>query len=512
MSDSYFRRWALAVWLPLAVSALVIGVLRFGAVLRDGPNNTTTAFEDISLWNINLIRYGEPAYIDCFQYPYRTSLFNWVFYKLYGGVAILVGPSDHNLATVLRLLTQAIVLLGFGASVYFFRSNVPKSATPAAAWTLVLCFAVLTWFGPIICWWALTVRPDLPAVVCEYLALVVIATAVPSRTSVRIVLAAMLFFMAWSLKQNQIGILLGAIVALLVQKDWRQAAWLTGIMVVLVGIVALTASPHYWTNVVEAPALAPWSFDNAFFKLSGFLSLGGVYLLWLFVLLYQLHPEDRQRLFGQRPLVIAACTLAVCLVVNLLGSGRKGAARNYYFESWVVGMMLTGLVCFFAAGLREPLRRSSVLLLPVASIAVLGFAALYTGRVFLPLEKPYTKTGEELEFSVCLPKEPYSDSLLEQVRTAARPIFCDDPLLVVQALGGPAAEVPVIEYTIYVDAVQAGRIRDRDMAARIRDREFTSLWLDADNSIWEALARDAGYLPQEPQGLLRRWLRPQREN
>src|SRR5262249_19811003 len=162
--------------------------------------------------------------------------------------------------------------------------------------------------------------------------------------------------------------------------------WLAGVFVALVAVVALTASANCWLNVVSAPALAPWSLQHALSNGADFLMFGGFFLLWPAAVLAQWPLEERPQFFRQRSVIIAACTLAVCLPLNFLGSGRMGAARNYYFESWVVGMLLTALICFHSVHLREP-SRHSFLLCPAVSLAVLAFGGLYTARVFFPLEK-----------------------------------------------------------------------------------------------------------------------------
>src|SRR5205807_8969198 len=124
MDNTFLRRWLAAFWTVLAVLAGVVFAFRLTSVLQEQGNYyVTTGFEDISIFNISRIRYGDPVYVDCFDYPYRASLFNWFFYWLYGTVAVVVNPSEVALPVVLRLVTLTWAIIGFLALFRFLASR-----------------------------------------------------------------------------------------------------------------------------------------------------------------------------------------------------------------------------------------------------------------------------------------------------------------------------------------------------------------------------------------------------
>jgi len=505
MTPAAFRRWTVGLWLPLALSAAVIALLRLGAVLDNGPANNTTSCEDISIWNIHALTRGEPAYVDCFSYPYRTSLFNWLFYRTYGAAAWLAGPAPAQLPTLLRLVTFAFVLLGLAASAWFLAQF--AGGLGSAGGLLVGSIAVLTWFGPVICWWPWTVRPDLPAIVLEFLAFILVARG---QAAGRLLAAGLLFFLAWSFKQNEAAILAGTVLALLLQREWRAALLLGTVFALLAASVLLSADEAYWSNAVRGPTVAGWSLVAIWQKAAGWLFLGGSYLLAPAILLaYVLPPAERRAFLQQRAVRLTAVVFATALVLNLLGSGRSWSARNYYYESWAIGMTFTGLATLHAVrsftGFPAPAARN---LWIATTVCLLLAGAAYTAVVFVPLDKPYTRTGENLELAVRLPRPPFAAELVAAVRSSPAPFLCDDPLLQLHAAHPEASHAPVIEYTIYLDALRGGLIRDEDIAARIRQRWYAVLWLEAEGTIWEPLARSAGYVPGRVTGHLRPWRRP----
>jgi hypothetical protein len=511
MTNATFRRWAIGLWLPLALSALVIAGWRLASTLLDSPYNTTTTCEDISIFNISRVRYGEPAYTDCFRYPYRTSVFNWLFYRFFGGVALSFDASDESLPLLLRMVTVVFTVVGLAASLYFLRTFANLiSANNRVNLLLISCFAVLVWLGPVIGWYPMTVRPDIPAVVLEYLGLMLMALAMPGHSVGRSVLAGMLFFLGWSLKQNEIGIFLGTLLALAVRRDWFNAGVVLATWSLFVGIVFLSVDRDYRLNVVEAPALAPWVIGDVPRKFGALSYYGGWYLLMgVVVLYYGLTAEQRFELLTYRPVWMSSIALGVCFCLNLIGTARQGSALNYYFETWVLGITLTGFVYLYAMekfqGFVSPFH-ARVFAIGIALVLLnCGFSTVY---VFVPLHKPYEKSGEPQGDAVLVPRDPYPPGLVQRVRTSVSPMFCDDPLLLLQALGRNASDTPVIEYTIYLDALKAGQVDDGGIEQRIRQRWFATLWIDAVNSRWEEAALKAGYERQPGEGLLREWILP----
>src|SRR5262249_23305694 len=122
-----------------------------------------------------------------------------------------------------------------------------------------------------------------------------------------------------------------------------------------------------------------------------------------------------------------------------------------------------------------------------------------------PLDKPDTAA---VELMVRLPHQPYSESLLDDVRTSPRPILVDDPGLVRVALGKESDDVPVVDHTIYWDARTAGKLSHPDINAKIAAHEYVNIWLYRHNSWWEPEVKKAGYVAFKEDGAFRQYRRP----
>jgi hypothetical protein len=513
MSPVAFRTWVCGLWWLLALSAVIIAMFRLDATLRVGQSNVTTICEEISISNLHTIQHGGRVYSDCFTYPYQTSLFNWLFYDTYGGLAALVQPAAQYLPTVLRLLTMAFVVVGLLTSMAGLRRFTVLLGVRPDAW-LLIPLSVVTWFGPIIGWWFVTVRPDLPAVVFAYLGFTIAVITDPDRAPVRLALAGVCFFLAWSFKQTTVGMLGGTVLGLLVLREWKPAALLSMVFGALVAGWLLIAGSAYWTNTFSAPTLSEWSPDNVYTIALLWLIFTGPYLIaGAAAAFYGLSAEQRKALFHSRPFLRTAVAFLACMAWHALCSGRLGASENYYFESAVLGVTLTAQVYLYAVGVGVgiPATGEKRVKFIGLTVLVLLWGAGFTAAVFVPFHKPYTKTGEELPFSASLPRPAYPETLLQQVREGPRPIFCDDPLLALQAMGPGAVANPVLEYTIYLRAEKRGRIRDDGLEGRIRHGMFAALWLKTPEDAyrnWEDVAREAGYRPQPPIGSMQEWVRP----
>lgn len=500
-----YRRWMTGFWLVLAALAAVIWLLRLVTMLDRGAYYQTTGFEEVTLHNLSRLRYGDPIYVDCFQYPYRASLFNWFFYCNYGLVVALFNPSEFALPAIARLVTVAWAVTGCVTTYRFLARNGPAPESNER-W-LIGSLAIVTWCGPFLGWWTLTARPDVPALVCQFLGLAIVIRDGARLTFPRVLLAGSLFFLAWSFKQNGVFIFAGTLLALLMRREWQNLVRLGSVFGFLVGLVLVAAEPAYYTNLFQALTLAPFELRQLEVILFWVrISWGPLLLVGLTVWLLVLQYPERRAVLQTRAGYFLGVILVETLCFNLLGVRRVGSSANYFFESWLIGMLLTGLLVRQAyasfEAFRFPAHRVGFLLF----LAVLfAYSVLCTLPLFEPFDKPETAP---IELMVRLPRAPFSPELLEEVRRCNLPMYCDDSFLARQALGTDAGELPIVDYTIYPDAVRAGKIRDGGIERRIRQQEFEHLWLYAEASPWEKVAKDSGYKLLKEEGLFKHYARP----
>jgi hypothetical protein len=502
MDKRYFLRWATCFWSVLALLAVLICGARVWSVVHDGPDaGEITGYEEISIFNISRVRYGAPPYGNCFAYPYQVSVFNWLFYSWYGSIAAWAQPSERTLPTLLRLVSLGWALAGCLAMFLYLKRYAGSLKVPSRTGLILAAgVSVVAWLGPNIGWWALNVRPDVAALCCETLGLLVILRQGSRWPQGHALLAAVLFFFGWSFKQSAVGFFLGVLLALILRREWTCVLLLLVGFSGLVGLVLLVSGQIYYENVFISPALAPWVQQMVLQNAGLWIYFWGFVLLILpAVLLLCYQPGDRWRLLRTGPLLIVLGVLITSFATSALASGRFGAWSNYYFEPWIAGMLLTGLVFQHAAAEFQAFAfRLDRRAFAWCATAILLLATAYTLCAFEP---PFAWDG------VRLIPDPYPASNLEAVQRSAWPLFCDDPRLLRLALGAESRDIPVIDCTLYGDALKSGHIRDGGLAARIENRWFATLWLHPGKSPWEEVAIQAGYC-LAMDGALRKYVRP----
>jgi hypothetical protein len=476
--------------------------------VRVGSEGQTTGWEEISIFNISQMRSGGPAYADCFHTPYRASLFNWLFYQAYALVARALEPGEWNLPTPLRFFSAGWAALGALAMLSLLQAGRPVGA-PAGTRALSLingALAFTTWFGPTLGWWTVTVRPDVAAVSCEMLALAVIARKPVAASATRGLATGLLFYLGWSFKQSAVGMLLGTILGLALCRNWRAAAAVLGVFAGLVLVTFALADSNYWNNVLVAPGVAPWKRAQLRENAVSFLASWGFLLFlaipWLMRLGRDPEQHDEE---GGRPTWFLALVFLMTALIGLVASARVGSIRNYYFSAWVVGMALLGTLQnkILTAGAGSNLGRLRRVLFAAPYSLALVLCVGYTVAVFFL----GPEWGRIRIFQV-----GYSADLLDAVSQSKKPVFIQDPSLARLALGEEAKGTPVLDETIYWDAVQAGLIQDGGVGKGIESHYYRTLWLyvpppSGDTAPgrwtwerWRDRAQAAGYIPTERRG------------
>ena len=113
--------------------------------------------------------HGCPVYRDVTAPPYASAYFNWAFYVCYGvivrPVVLLLG--DSRLPLLGHGLTGLFGLAGAGGGVWA-GYQLQKDAAQRLAAAAVGAFL---FFGPLVAWWGLTVRPGWPVLLIEAIGL-----------------------------------------------------------------------------------------------------------------------------------------------------------------------------------------------------------------------------------------------------------------------------------------------------------------------------------------------------
>jgi hypothetical protein len=369
--------------------------------------------------------HGLALYTDYRQPPYLMTAFPPLWYALLAMGAKL-GVSDLDSLTLFGRVLSLGSLLGVCVLAYFWNRRLGfSSRLSLLAPAFFLAF-------PILIPWALTARPDFPALLFALLA-IYLATRQP--TTGIISLAAICAASAFLMRHNALAAPTAIVLLLLWSRRWRQAAIFFAVWVLVVGIIllpfqlasggllllnlsgakfghfALTYVRDVLARLVESPGQG---FAICLFAFGGF------------GLLQTLNTkEDRVRLFN--------IYLLVSLMLALLGSAAAGGGVNHYFEP---ALAMAVLVPMSMARLEQAWRRDSLAMFAVVIVLALLLISIDAQRARLTHNKP-----EDLRRVVALVSERrvFTDIPYVAARTSPAQAVDLASLINTERVGGSAA-------------------------------------------------------------------------
>ncbi len=299
----------------------------------------TSGCEEESFLSVWRAVHHQEAYADAAHVPYAATYFNWLFYA---GYAVPVRSAVNRWGDAIipragRIVTAVSALLGTSALFWLLWRALPQEAGLAAG------LAAFAFGGPLVGWWAHTLRPDVCALAAETAALAVLVAGWRQRPGVAVLGATLLFFAAWSCKQTNVLGLGTALLFLLGRRQWRLASILMLGSVCLWGGTLLALGPDYRASLLSSGRNSVFILGEGLANLRDMLQKTAPF--WLMGILLGCRrarasvttpaglPADL-RLLGLLGLLVAmpAAFAAGC---------KLGAYSNYYFTPMV---MLTCLV------------------------------------------------------------------------------------------------------------------------------------------------------------------------
>ena len=272
-----------------------------------------------------------PIYSDPTKPPYASAYFNWLFYTLYGAIARLF--DDTSLPRVGRLLTTAFAVIGAITTGWIgFRS-----ARGTALRLAGLAIGVFLFFGPMVGWWAVTIRPDTGALFAETLGIILFLALHRAHPTLAVWISVCMFYIAWAFKPTYLGGLCAVAAFLLVHRRWRDLATLAGGSVIFWSISLAVGGSAYRASLLETAT----THSNKFLLPLGLTNLlyAGYYLVPLIVLL----PWWGQALLRSKPwkerslahdaLLLSALALPVVTALLFYAACKFGASPNYFFPT-----------------------------------------------------------------------------------------------------------------------------------------------------------------------------------
>jgi hypothetical protein len=330
----------------------------------------TSGYEEESIFAVWRAVHQQAVFADPGRLPFSAAYFNWLFYASYAvpAKAAVALADDAAIPRAGRLFTAIGALVGAGALFWILRSIQPSQALLAGG------MASYVYFGPLIGWWAHTIRPDVWALALETAGLGVLLLNHRRRPIVATMSSCVLFYAAWSFKQTYVLGLGTALLFLGWRRQWRLAGILAlgNVMLWVLSFLMLGPSYRAALQAVTVPGIYP---AIGFRNLTDALEKGAPLVLLTLALLFRQCPPSAT---PPSPITEDACLLGwlgllATLPLAFAASCKLGAYSNYYFTT------LT-MLAILAAGLA--VRCDSYKSILVGFIAAIGLLLLVaTGRV-----------------------------------------------------------------------------------------------------------------------------------
>jgi hypothetical protein len=344
-----WHRLVLAAALACIVLSTVVFVRRGHAVVLAAAESpgvaVSSGFEEESLFAVWRAVHGQPVYADVTRMPFASAYFNWLFYAGYAmpvGAAVSLGHDASIIPLAGRLVTAAGALAGVATLFWLIRRVLDGQNLLSAA------LATFVFFGPLVGWWAHTLRPDVWALTLETAAVLVLLLRHRSHPLGSALLAGLFFYAAWSCKQIYFLGLGGALSFLLWRRQWRPAAALVALSVGLWISSFVLLGPGYrgafrgtvTTNVYYLD-LGLSSLRDMLVKSAPFwVMLAGA--LWLRV---RARSAATASPLAQDAVLLGTLGLLVAAPLAFAASCKMGASTNYYFTALLMLSLLTaGLI------------------------------------------------------------------------------------------------------------------------------------------------------------------------
>ncbi len=346
----------------------------------------TSGCEEEALFSIWKYTQHQPVYADPHLIPFAGSYFNWLFYFLYGNVALSALSLAHAdslwLPPVCRSISLAFAATGAGICWLILGELNPfgffSSSLRKFAWSLLLLI------NPLCGFWVMTARPDIGGLVLELAGFLFLLRYLRTRHLREILFAVVSLYAAWSFKHSYIAVMASGCLVLLFSQNWRALALLVVLWLALVMGTLFLGGSTYRASILLSQIHCAWHPLDCFRTLvtalvkMPFLPLG-------FLALFISSPGNILRLVRTNPaFFILLLATGITFAIDFLLSGKEGAADYYY----ITAALYSGLLL---AKLTEYLRPSLVYAgLSLASCSMIaGIALVLSGRQGVVNWQPY---------------------------------------------------------------------------------------------------------------------------
>lgn len=294
----------------------------------------TSGWEEDSLYVMGKYVIGRKVYGDRHAMPYALSVFNWFFYQSYGffisTFISLFSLSLRWIPTIGRFFTLVGALIGVFVCYASFLSV--SRAKDAGMKTLAFSFALTVFLGPLVGFWAFTVRPDIWGFVCEVTGVFLFWRYYSVNNIKAIIFASLALYCSWAFKQYYVYTVMAISLFLLLRKEFKVLGMFLLLMIIFYSITFLLGDEDYF-NSIFCHASRGFSFcsikENIFkASLKSFPAIVTSIVSFVFIFLTK---GMKRECVKEKRLLFTIILFLVTTIISIPGSGVIGAADNYYF-------------------------------------------------------------------------------------------------------------------------------------------------------------------------------------
>jgi hypothetical protein len=306
---------------------------------------STTGFEWENSFNLWKFIQHQAIYTDPHRIPFTVSYYNWGYYYFYGWMTkaglSLLRLDVIWIPTVGRLISLVFTLIA--GAIFWMATRTFIKAGPFAHGPLAWAWPIIVTCSPLVGFWSITVRADMGALALEAAGLYVILHYLRKQDERLIVVAALLFYAAWSFKQSSVTMLAGSALVLLLLKRWRAFLTLSSIWWILVIVTLVAGGPVYRENILFSQKHYPMPIALGLENIMRAVEKNPFFLLCVGAILAL--SVRKLRLLASRP-IEAALTFTVLFscCFAFITACKIGASDNYYIPAAWAAMLGFALI------------------------------------------------------------------------------------------------------------------------------------------------------------------------
>jgi len=316
----------------------------------------TTGGESFPVYSIWKVQNGHPLY----EWPnkglYQLTLYNFLFYHVYGHALSHLGFINQDILLGGKLLTLCFAILGATSQFYIMVLLVGSCSKGCKIFfaTISACVWLNSYFPG---YYYLSVRPDIPAASLATLGVYYFAHYLLDHKRVGwLIFASVCFSTAWCFKQNAVAMLLGCLVYLLLSARIRALILVGGVFAAVVSAAIIFAGDIYRWNTLIAPTV-----NSVFLADAALMFLPAVAIslffwtcMFSYPLLVSRHVSVKLGVvefwrFAFRDRIVGPYTALMCIVIaggglSFVALGKTGSSLNHMFETLVAASSLSSVV------------------------------------------------------------------------------------------------------------------------------------------------------------------------